>query len=197
MLWANKRDWVMRRILAVLVLLWPGIGVAQDDPMALQRCVWACLADSPGAASLQYNQCVDTRCVAQPQLQTTPSLPTFRSDWRGGLASNGVHHYAGTQAEQGYAFNYFCTPTESFFVLGDLPIEAGQYRLLIGSVEYLVPFDRKRGALSVDIPPGSAFMQAVQRGQMLTVQDMNRRHVIRFSLAGAQNALSTAVGQCF
>ena len=114
-----------------------------------------------------------------------------------GMASNGVHRYAGTQAEQGYAFNYFCTPQESYFVLAALPIEVGQYRLIIGSVEYLVPFDRNRGALTVDIPPGSAFMQAVQRGRMLTVQDMNRQPVIRFSLNGAGNALRTAMAGCF
>lgn len=187
----------MRVGFAVLAVIWPMVGAAQGDPMALQRCVWSCLANSPGAESLQYNQCVETRCVAPPQQQSAPSLPNFRSDWQVGLASNGVHHYAGTQAEQGYAFNYFCTPAESYFVLADLPIEAGQYRLLIGSVEYLVPFDRKRGALTVDIPPGSAFMQAMQGGGWLTVQDMNRRHVIRFSLAGARNALNTAVGRCF
>jgi len=188
---------MMRQVWLVLILLWPGAGGTQEDPMVLQRCIWACLADSPRAASLQYNQCVEVRCVAGEQQQATPRLPDFRSDWQVGLASNGVHHYAGTQAEQGYAFNYFCTPGESYFVLADVPIEAGQYRMLIGSVEYLVPFDRTRGALTVDIPPGSAFMQAVQGGRWLSVQDMDRRPVIRFSLAGARAALATAVGRCF
>lgn len=129
-----------------------------------------------------------------------PELAGFPQRLAGGSGQQWgapLRRHAGTQAEQGYAFNHFCTPTESYFVLADLPIEAGQYRLLIGSVEYLVPFDRKREALTVDIPPGSAFMQAMQGGGWLTVQDMNRRHVIRFSLAGARNALNTAVGRCF
>ncbi|MEZ5754439.1 MAG: hypothetical protein R3D90_06645 [Paracoccaceae bacterium] len=30
--------------------------------MALQRCVWACLANSPGAASAEYNACVAEFC---------------------------------------------------------------------------------------------------------------------------------------
>lgn len=186
----------MRWGIGVLFWLWPVIGAAQDDPMALQRCIWSCLADSPGADSLQYDQCVISRCNSIAEQQPAPRLPDFQTDWQIGLASNGVHHYAGTQAEQGYAFNYFCTPAESYFVL-DLPIESGQYRLLIGSVEYLVPFDRKRGALTVDIPPGSAFMQALQGGRWLTVQDMSRRHLIRFSLQGAGQAIGNATAQCF
>ena len=187
----------MRLMGLIVVAIWPGWAAAQDDPMVLQRCIWSCLANSPGAESLQYNQCVESRCVAAPVQQSAPTLPDLRSDWHIGRASNGVHFYAGTQAEQGYAFNYFCTPTESFFVLDSLPIPEGQYRLIIGAVEYLVPFNRARGALTVDIPPGSPFMQAVQRGQMLTVQDMNRQHVIRFSLLGAAAALDTATGNCF
>lgn len=34
----------------------------QEDPMAEQRCVWSCLANSRGATDPAYNQCVNTNC---------------------------------------------------------------------------------------------------------------------------------------
>lgn len=193
----GQKESVMRWVLSVLALLWPAMGAAQQETSAVQRCIWSCLAESPGASSLQYDQCVASRCSGALGQYDRPTLPDFRSDWQVGMASNGVHHYAGTQAEQGYAFNYFCTPTESYFVLDGLPAPAGQYRVLIGSVEYLVPFDRSRGELTVNIPPGTAFMQAVQGGRWMAVHSMGRVPLIRFSLQGAGPAIGNATAQCF
>ncbi|NBE08629.1 hypothetical protein [Paragemmobacter ruber] len=42
-----------------------------DDGMEQQRCVWSCLANSPGAASAEYNACVAQLCEA-----LNPGSPT-------------------------------------------------------------------------------------------------------------------------
>ena len=186
----------MRTLVLILVFLVGAVrtAAAQDDPMVLQRCIWSCLANSPGASSPQYNLCVEERCV-ESQQQPASAAP---SDWHAGIASDGLHRFATTPAEQGYAFTYFCSPGQSYFVLDSLPNPAGQYRLIIGTIEYLVPFDRVRGALSVNIPPASPFMDGVRRGgDWLTVQTMQRGHVIRFSLRGADTAIGDAIEACF
>lgn len=190
----------MRVFLSVLIAALPWGASAQEDPMAVQRCVWRCLAGSPGAASPEYNQCVARSCGAQtapkPQIRAPTPAPV-RPAWRAGLASDGVHRFAGTDAEQGYGFYYFCTATTSFFTLTALPMQAGQYRFVIGTVAYQVPFDRSRGDLSVNIPPGSPFLQGVQSGSWLQVEALNGTPLVQFSLVGAGAAIAQAVQACF
>ena len=38
---------------------------AADDPMAVQRCVWSCLANSKGADDPAYERCVKEYCEAE------------------------------------------------------------------------------------------------------------------------------------
>lgn len=185
------------RTFALILLLVVGpirSAEAEQDPMDVQRCVWSCLANSPGASSPEYEQCVQRHCTGFSQ----PAPGPVRSDWQGGVASDGVHRYATTPAEQGYALTYFCSKTQSFFTLDHLPVPPGQYRLIVGNVEFLVPFDMARGVLSVNIPPVSPFMDGLrQGGDWLTVQNMQRGHVIRFSLRGADAAIGQAIEACF
>ena len=42
------------------------VAAQEADPMAEQRCVWACLANSPGAASAEYSACVAEFCSPEP-----------------------------------------------------------------------------------------------------------------------------------
>jgi hypothetical protein len=49
---------------ALGLLLAAGAAAAQVDLMAEQRCVWSCLANSPGAASREYSDCVARLCTA-------------------------------------------------------------------------------------------------------------------------------------
>ncbi len=123
--------------------------------MVLQRCIWSCLAHSPGAASPQYEQCVTARC--------TDAL-LYGHQWTSGIASDGVHRFATTQAEQGMAFTYFCTPTLSYFVLADVPVPAAAYRFLIGQTDYVVTLQGAPGQLTLTVPHDHVFTQAVRRG---------------------------------
>ena len=185
----------MRLTLLLICLFTPPAVAAQvEDPMDVQRCVWRCLADSSGPASAEYNQCVVSLCSGQP---AAPRPSVAAPAWRAGLASDGVHRFAGADAEQGYGFYYFCTPQASFFALTALPMAAGQYRFVIGDVAYLVPLDRSRGDLSVNIPPGDAFMQGVQEGSWLRVEALNGASLVQFSLSGAGESINSAVQGCF
>jgi len=38
---------------------------AAEDPMAVQRCVWSCLANSKGADDPAYERCVKQNCEAE------------------------------------------------------------------------------------------------------------------------------------
>ena len=186
----NKNGQAMRWFIIWVSICLPFMALAQDDdPMAVQRCVWACLANSPGAASAQYDQCVRARCMEQPAV---PSA----TDWRAGLTSNGSHHFAGIDAEQGYEFYYFCNAAERYFALVGLPVSAGEHRLVIGNVAYQVPFDRRRGDLTVDLPATSVVGLAMRAGGMMDVQSLNGQHVIRFSLRGATRALQRTASAC-
>lgn len=161
--------------------------------MEVQRCVWSCLYNSPGAGSTIYNQCVDRNCVTQPQ----PQLSAAPSAWRSGIASDGVHYFATTQAEQGMAFTYFCTLGQSYFVLADVPVPAGQYRLLIGGTDYIVTFDMSRGVLSTSIPASNLFMRAVRvGGDDLRIRSMQGAPVLIFSLRGADEEIGKAIAGC-
>ena len=190
----------MRLTLLLLCLLSPlSVAAQQGDPMDVQRCIWRCLADSSGPASPEYNQCVARLCSGEPAAPlSTPAPPQpVPLAWRAGLASDGVHRFAGADAEQGYGFYYFCTPQVSFFTLIGLPMDAGQYRFVIGDVAYLVPLDRSRGDLSVNIPPGDVFMQGVQAGSWLRVEALDGTSLIQFSLSGAGASINNAVQGCF
>lgn len=174
--------------LALALIAAPAL--AQQDPMALQRCIWACLSQSPGAASPQYNQCVAQRCtpMAQPRV----------SAWSSGVATDGVHRFATTQAEQGMAFTYFCTPGRSYFVLADVPVPPNNYRFLIGQTDYVVTLAGAPGQLSVSLPFDHAFTQAIRHGgDMLSIRDMQGLPVVRFSLRGADQHIGQAGTACF
>ncbi|MEW9920773.1 hypothetical protein AB2B41_14250 [Marimonas sp. MJW-29] len=174
-----------------------GTVAAQEDPMEVQRCVWSCLANSPGVQSHEYHQCVERFCVA-PRGEADQSPLPVQSDWGSGVATDGRHQFAGTQAEQGYGLYYFCFAGQSFLTLSELPLPPGQYRMLIGTTEYIVPFDMTRGALSVNVPPVSPFMAALRTGgEWATLRSMAGEHLIRFSLRGADAHIGRAVSACF
>ncbi|MEZ5913792.1 MAG: hypothetical protein R3D84_17510 [Paracoccaceae bacterium] len=93
------------RDLAAFLLLTFGFvqpAAAQDmaDPMALQRCIWQCLSNSPGAESAEYSACVAEHCDeggAPPQAMA-PAADAPR--WSQGATADGLGRYAAVVAEQ-------------------------------------------------------------------------------------------------
>jgi len=160
--------------------------------MVMQRCVWSCLANNPPATNPAYHACVDRACTPE-NLYGRPAP----SDWLSGTATDGVHRFAMTQAEQGMAFTYFCMPGQSYFVLGGVPVPPGQYRMLIGQTDYIVTLDMSRGVLSATIPPDNVFMTAVRNGgDWLTIREMQGAYLLRFSLRGADTHIAQALAGC-
>ena len=50
-------------LLVLLAVTVPSVAIAQsEDEMAVQRCVWACLANSNGANDPEYHACVERNC---------------------------------------------------------------------------------------------------------------------------------------
>ncbi len=158
--------------------------------MALQQCIWRCLAGSPGAASAQYTQCVNTTCIA-----ATPAAPA----WVWGRTEDGRRLYAGYQ-EPGdeLGFYYLCSPQgESFFTLTGLEGPDAQMRFVIGSVQYLVPFVWVGGDFRVDLAPGDTFMNAIASATSMRVQNASGFDIFTVPLTGAAATMQSAVNVCF
>lgn len=195
----------MRFVWILVLLTLPVSAVAQDgEGMEMQRCIWRCLAGSPGAASAQYNQCVEDFCVGMDDLaEDTPAVNDGKpvpppQVWSAGIASDGVHRFAGIDRGQGYGFYYLCAAQgASYFTLSGLPLNPGQMQVMIGGVRYLVPFDASRGDLSVNIPPATAFFEAVAAGDRMDLLTPEGDNVLTVTLVGAREALAKAVAGCF
>lgn len=95
------------------------------------------------------------------------------------------------------AFTYFCMLGQSYFVLADVPVPPGQYRLLIGGTDYIVTFDMSRGVLSTSIPASNIFMRAIRLGgDSVRISTMQGAPVLIFSLRGADQHIGQAIASC-
>ncbi|MFD3189128.1 hypothetical protein ACFMPD_02495 [Sedimentitalea sp. HM32M-2] len=184
---------------AVSVGLCAGQGRAQVvDPMAIQRCVWSCLASSPGNQSWQYHQCVAQRC--QP-MQAAPVAPTpaLGPPWTSGVAADGVTRYAGIHAGQpgGPGLYYMCDRQgQSYLMLYRHAGPPGMMRFFIGSQQFSLPFDRQRGELTVNLVPGGRFLNALAYGQAVQIVDARGAQVMSLGLNGAAAVLQSTIAAC-
>ncbi|MDU9003185.1 hypothetical protein [Sedimentitalea todarodis] len=184
--------------IAALICLAASVAQAQSgDPMEQQRCIWRCLAGSPGAHSAQYNQCVERLCVQRPTPQY--SAPAVGSPWKSGLAADGVTQFAGVDAGQanGTGFYYMCDRQgQSYLMLYRHQGPPGLLRFRIGAQQFTVPFDRSRGELTMNVIPGGQFLNALIYGQSAWISDMRGSHVMSVNLQGAAAALQGAIAAC-
>lgn len=184
--------------LALLACLAAQTAQAQSgDPMDLQRCIWRCLADSPGAQSPRYHQCVERLCVTQPAPQYT--APATASRWKSGVAADGITRFAGVDVAQegGPGFYYMCDRQgQSYVMLFRHHGPPGLLRFRIGAQNFTVPFDRTRGELTMNVIPGGQFLNALSYGQNAWISDMQGRHVMNVNLQGATAAMQGAIAAC-
>lgn len=190
----------MRRGLAAfagLVLGTAPLMAQQDDPMAMQRCIWACLANSPGAASAEYNACVDRQCSDIGGAQADDPPPV--SQWQSGVASDGRTRFAGVARSGGHrgGLYYMCDAQgQSYLALIGVEGPPGTYRVRVGRADLPVPFDRRRVELSVDVVPGGQVMRALEGPGMGTILDPSGRVVFAQSLTGGAAALRETYAAC-
>ncbi|MEM7319860.1 MAG: hypothetical protein AAF408_12655, partial [Pseudomonadota bacterium] len=127
--------------LAVALFSAPTALAQNQDPMALQRCIWACLADFPGSDNPLYHQCVQQRC--SDGFAPAPA----QQPWTFGLAADDRTYFAGVALQDGSGRGpyYMCTPDgDSYFMLYGMPNPPGQFRIRIEGADYWFFFDRAR-----------------------------------------------------
>ncbi len=171
---------------------------AQMSPEEEQRCVWQCLANSPGAASAEYNSCVQERCVEQPQAaeppaSSAPSVP--RAAWTSG-AGKGGSHYAGVEIP-GKSFSYLCKRGgPGLLAIAGLSRRADAISLRIDQQDYGLIFVAQNGILYTDAPAGSHLLRALLSGKTVHVTDTRAGASASFPLSGSGAAIRKALAGC-
>lgn len=185
---------------AGLAILGAGPLAAQGDPMAMQRCIWRCLANSSGASDPRYHQCVTTVCsqIGEPEVHV-PQVPNARS-WVAGTATDGVTRYAGILGAEGAAqgLYYMCTfRGQSYLALFGFEGPGATLQVQVDGVAYALNFHRNRGELTFDIPGNSPFLEGLPRGQRLRVVTGAGALLLDVPLSGAWAAINRTKRACF
>lgn len=165
--------------------------------MELQRCIWRCLANSPGNDSPEYNQCLARNCSGDAQTGLQP--PVSGQPWQAGTATDGATRFAGIDLPDGSGRGvyYMCTAAgDSYLMLFAQQSPAGTYQLVIDGSRYPVPFDRSRQQLTLSLQPYSPLLIQLSQGQWLSVIDIYGTAIMQVSLAGAGQALNAARAAC-
>jgi hypothetical protein len=183
---------------AMLIMTMVGTGhaMAQMSPEEEQRCVWQCLANSPGgAASSAYNRCVEEMCVAQPHATQPNAAPAPRASWTSG-AGKGGSHYAGVEIP-GKSFSYLCKRGgPGLLAVAGLSRRADAIALRIDQQDYGLPFVAQNGILYTDAPAGSHLLRALLAGSTVRVSDTSSGASASFPLSGSGAAIRKAMAGC-
>ncbi|AVO39199.2 hypothetical protein [Pukyongiella litopenaei] len=184
----------------LLLLVFPLAALAQDDdPMALQRCVWRCLADSKGADDPVYHQCVADHCSEREYGAAETALP---QQWSHGTASDGVTRFAGVAAPSGdgSGFYYMCDGRgQSYVMLYAADAPAGPMTLFVSGQRFPVVLDRSRQQLTANMQPRGPFLTQVigapETGRLSAV-DAGGKTVMQVGLAQAARAVQATIAAC-
>ena len=174
---------------------------AQMDPMAEQRCVWACLANSRGASDPAYHACVRARCEGRPAAQAAPRSaspkPAVSQGWEPmrGLAYPAAGICLGQRPclivscpGRGAPMLEFHAPDNAW------PTEA-PVRLRFGAEAFRATLPARTGPAPLYRWPLSADLA----GELKTAPDMAvevEGAQFRFSLAGSGRAIGGVEAQC-
>ncbi|MBM7068476.1 hypothetical protein IU397_12875 [Actibacterium sp. 188UL27-1] len=162
--------------------------------MALQRCVWACLANSPGAASAQYHQCVDRRCNAAKPTRTEPQ------SWTAGVTPGGTGRYVSlVSADRQRSLTYLCDPAGQSYLMLDQNVDGpgGDMAVQVDTVRYQVTFARIQDFLLAPATPNAPVLAALKRGQTAYLLRTDGSVLATLRLSGVAGALDAAIGHCF
>ncbi|MCR9089556.1 MAG: hypothetical protein NXH97_22795 [Rhodobacteraceae bacterium] len=195
------------RLLALALLL-PTMAEAQVSD--IQRCIWACLAGSPGNTSPEYHQCVSQRCTGeaastQADPQSAPEVaphpaPQPPAGWTMGPTTDGFGQFANLIAtDNGLSFAYVCYPDgRSYFILDDrLDGPGGAMHLEIDGTRYFMPFARSPDWLTVTIAPGAPLFAALMQGRQARLLGTTGDLISTYALPGADRALGPVLRTCF
>lgn len=175
----------------LLALPWLGMatpaGAQGVDEM--QRCIWRCLADSPGAGSSRYNACVKRMCE-----NPNPPAPQ-RSGWRH-VGKPGGGQMASITT--GYSTLAYVCQRRKPAVLGidGLPGPASAVSVSVDGKAYRAGFATQGNTHYTVIPPGSALLRAILAGNTVQFRNPAGRSTSSFSLSGSGKAIRAALSNC-
>ena len=197
---------MMIRAFLVLLAVLPGIAAAEEDYMEAQRCIWRCLADSPGAESAQYHQCVAAMCnepAAPPTLPRAAAPPAVPSSafpaWSFGATADGLGRYAGQYAaETGNLIYYTCdgSGTQNLLLSGEVEGPAGVLTLDADGQAFGLWFEPSAGGYTARLEPGSPVPELLMRAARLELRNEAGWSLGRFAMGGARQAIGSARASC-
>lgn len=179
-----------------VALLLAGLSVAtpahaQMNGEELQRCIWRCLADSPGAGSSQYNSCVARSCSGQ-----TPSAPSpARATWTVSGAATGGQMASVTVGRS--TFSYVCQAGKpALLAISGLPGPSSGVILSVDGREFRPPFAGRDGVHYTSARAGSGLVNALLAGNAVQARNRPGNSVSNFPLGGSGKAIRTAMSRC-
>lgn len=195
------------RLCLVLAVL-PSVAWAEEDYMEVQRCVWRCLADSPGADSTEYNQCVAAKCnepaaaspaprVAVPAPALVPALAG--PPWTYGLTQDGRGYFAGQVAlETGNVLYYTCEPTgaQNLILAGEVEGPAAVLNLDIDGQVLGLWFEPTPGGYTSRLEQASPVPGLIGSARRLQVRNEVGWPFGTFPMTGAGAAINASRAAC-
>ncbi|WP_297973674.1 hypothetical protein [uncultured Amaricoccus sp.] len=179
--------------LAMLLLAGALPARAQMDPEEEQRCVWQCLANSPGAESRQYQECVERLCMAAPPAAEKPraAVPAGAA-WTAGSGARGGGWYAGVEIP-GKSLSFLCRRGgPGLLAVAGLGGRADGVALRVDRQAFALRFVAENGILYA--AADSPLLGALMGGSRAEVSA--RGGSATFPLAGSGAAIRKALAGC-
>lgn len=180
-------------VLAGVVVGLAGVAGAQDDAMAVQRCVWSCLANNGPASNPTYEQCVKKNCGFEED-SGSGSI-----GWQSGAIEGGQTRYAGVDtADERYGVYYFCDRAgRSELMIAGVDGPAGAWALVIDGETYTFDFALRSNGVSTTIARNDGVLAALKRGRGVALSGPGLpNNDTAMSLSGSSKALGAALGWC-
>jgi hypothetical protein len=193
----------MARWQVLLALVWPVAASAQDDAMEVQRCVWRCLADSPGAESAQYNQCVAAKCsesaAAPPVRSERAGSDLGGTPWSYGPTQDGQGFFAGQYApDTGNILYYTCdrSGAQNLLLAGEIEGPAAVLNLEANGQVLGLWFVPTAGGFTSRLDPGSEVPELLASARRLALRNQAGWPLGAFGMLGAGTAINAARAAC-
>lgn len=191
--------------LAVVAGLWPLTLWAQgtEGPeWEMQRCIWRCLAASPGAGSPEYDRCVIDACM---QYSTEGQEDPAGAGAQGGVpqgawfasgTGDGLGNLAGfSDPRTGSAFYLICGSDgrRNLALFGPEGPEA-TLTLQVDGQAFARTFVPYAGGYYAALPPDAPEIAALRSGRAMALRNGIGTALIETGLAGAAAAITAACG---
>ncbi len=183
--------------------------------MVFQRCIWTCLANTPGAASPEYGACVEENCNETEEQQAEQSAKPIQQGQRGNwtihkLSIDEPPYYDGyaanTQSSNGKMWlSFVCGKGGDKYIsisgsrVDALSLAAGQSKRVTFSFDRDAGMDldlgEYEGAIISDmLPTNHQVIRQMQSSNRLNIRFGS--HFETFSLKGSSWALNIALDYC-